>query len=376
MKKTLLLLFFLAGLLFVSCSKDDLNDKSTAELPGQEPDDNVKLEIKDFVWKAMNDVYLYKSKIPELADDYFATQGDLNDYLESWDSPEDLFYDGLVADDVDRFSWIVDDYEELEREFQGSNKSAGFKYQFVYAPESESQVVASVIFVSLDGPADIAGLKRGDLISEVNGVEINIDNYRNIFNSDNLELGLSTIQNGSLVSSGDLISVTKTEFKEKPIAVNEVFTVDGIKIGYLYLSSFLGEFGIDDVKLNEAFGKFKSENINKLIVDLRYNQGGYSIFANDLASMVTGQFEGEIYTQQMYNENYQNYFLQEDPEYLYERFPSTLENGDAINSLGLNEIYIIETGRSYSASEKFLIGLEPYIDVVHVGASTGGKFQG
>lgn len=379
MKKTLFLpLLLFIGLFFVSCSKDDMDDNSknpNVELPGTEPVDSVDLEIKDFVWKAMNNVYLYKSEIPELANNYFSTQADLNNWLETWDTPEDLFYDGLVADQ-DRFSWIVDDYEELERTFQASEKSAGFKYQFIYAPDSDFKVLASVIFVSPDGPADMAGLKRNDLISAVNGTEINVNNYQTIFNSDNLDLTISTIENGNVVASGDPVTVNKIEFKEKPIAVDKVFTVDGIKIGYIYLSTFLGEFGIDDAKLNDAFAEFKSENIDELVVDLRYNQGGYGAFASDLATMVTGQFEGDIFTKEVWNTEYQDYFLQNDPEFLYTRFSSTLDNGDAINSLNLDKVYIIETDRSYSASEMFLVGLEPYVDVVHVGTNTGGKFMG
>ncbi|MDX1761952.1 MAG: S41 family peptidase, partial [Christiangramia sp.] len=339
------------------------------------PEEKRSLEIKDFIWKSMNNVYLYKGEIPELANDYFETQADLDKYLLTWDTPEDLFYEGLVANE-DRFSWIVDDYVELESYFQGSSKSAGYKYGFVYAPNSTTKVLAYVMYVAPNGPAATAGLKRADLISSVNGIEMTINNYQSIFNSDNLELGLSTIEDGFLMEVDDKIIVTKSVFKENPIGVEKVITVEGVKIGYLYLSSFLGEFGIDDAKLNEVFGRFKSENIEELVVDLRYNGGGYSEFSSDLASMVTGQFNGEIFTQEVWNNDYQTYWQQNNPEYLYSRFNNQISNGETINSLNLSRVYVIETGRSYSASESFLIGLEPYIDVVHVGSHTGGKFQG
>jgi carboxyl-terminal processing protease len=374
--------FFMSMLLLVlmitSCSKDEeIRDVKEEEevLEELSPQEKRNLETKDFVWKAMNYIYLYKGKIPELANDFFDTQADLNEYLSNYNSPEELFYDGLVAEE-DRFSWIVEDYEELEKYLSGSSKSAGFRYGVSYAPNSSTKVIAYVIYVSPDGPADIAGLKRADYITEVNGTEITVDNYRGIFNSDHLELGLSIVKDGVLVKDGDPITVTKTEFKEKPIAFEQVFTVEGVKIGYVYLSTFLGEFEVDDVKLNDVFGRFKSENIDELIVDLRYNSGGYAEFSADLASMVTGQLEGEIFTQQIWNDDWQNYFLQEDPEYLYERFDSEVSNGQAINSLKLNKVYIIETDRSYSASESFLVGLEPHIEVIHVGTNTGGKFQG
>ena len=376
--KKLLMPVFLCGMLLVSCSKDDLEKDPLVpgtEQPGEQPTAESKFEVKDFVWKAMNNIYLYKAETPELADDYFANQTELDEYLAKWNTPEDLFYDGLVPDH-DNFSWIVNDYEELENYFQGSSKSAGFDYGFVYAPNSNTKVVAYVMYVSPDGPADIAGLRRADYISEVNGVEMNINNYKGILNSDHLELGLSTLQNGALVKNGDPITVTKTVFKEKPIGLSKVLTVNGVKIGYLFLSTFLGEFKIDDVVMNNVFAQFKSENIDELIVDLRYNSGGYGEFSKDLASMVTGQYEGKIFTQQIWNDDWQKYLSDEDPEFLYERFDGKVSNGDPINSLNLNRVYVIETFRSYSASEMFLIGLEPYIDVIHVGTNTGGKYMG
>ncbi len=374
-----LMLLFLTGGLVISCSTDDEDDRFPVEKPGagQEltEEEALELEIKDFVWKGMNNVYLYKSDIPELADDYFSTQTELNEYLLSWNSPEDLFYDDLVSDQ-DRFSWIVDDYVELENSFQGTSKSAGFQYGFAYAPGSDTRVLAYVLYVSPNGPADNAGLERGDYITEVNGAEITVNNYQGIFGNDNLELGLSKIEGNNLVSEGAPLTLTKTVFKEENVPVSKVFTVDGVKIGYIFLESFLGEFGIDDTKLNNKFAEFQSQNIDELIVDLRYNRGGYSEFSADLGSMVTGQFDGEIFTQQQWNDDYQNYFESQNPEALYNRFDSSVDNGDAINSLNLNSVYVIATGRSFSASESFIIGLDAHIDVIHVGTNTGGKFQG
>lgn len=374
--KKLFMPLFLLGIFFTSCSKDDVVEE--VEEKNQEveqPAETPNLEVEDFIWKAMNNIYLYKAETPELADNYFKSQTALNEYLLKWDSPEDLFYNGLVAK-KDRFSWIVEDYQELENYLQGSSKSAGFRYGFAYAPNSTTKVMAYVIYVSPDGPADNAGLKRGDYISHVNGTEITVNNYQRIFNLDNLELGLSTIKDGVLIQNGDPITVNKAVFKEKPIAVEKVLIVEGVKIGYLYLSTFLGEWEIDDVKLNDVFSRFKAENIDELVVDLRYNGGGYSEFSADLASMVTGQFEGEIFTQQIWNDGWQNYWLKNNAEYLYRRFNGEVSNGESINSLELNRVYVIGTDRSYSASESFIIGLEPHIDVIHVGSNTGGKFQG
>src|SRR5690606_22570566 len=51
------------------------------------------------------------------------------------------------------------------------------------------------------------------------------------------------------------------------------------------------------------------------------------------------------------------------------------EVAELINSLNLNKVYVLTTGRTASASELIINGLEPYIDVVQIGKTTVGKFQ-
>ena len=57
-------------------------------------------------------------------------------------------------------------------------------------------------------------------------------------------------------------------------------------------------------------------------------------------------------------------------------FTDKLEDGSAINSLNLNRVYIITSGRSASASELVINGLSPYINVIQVGDNTYGKNVG
>jgi carboxyl-terminal processing protease len=56
-------------------------------------------------------------------------------------------------------------------------------------------------------------------------------------------------------------------------------------------------------------------------------------------------------------------------------FPNSFESGEAINSLNLNKVYVLTTGRTASASELTINGLDPYITVTQVGGTTTGKFQ-
>ena len=71
----------------------------------------------------------------------------------------------------------------------------------------------------------------------------------------------------------------------------------------------------------------------------------------------------------------QNYF-ENNPEALLNRFTDKLDNNIPISSLNLNKLYVITTSRSASASELLINGLDPYIDVIHIGDYTVGKNQG
>ena len=175
-----LMLFVFGGLLMTSCSKED-NDDTPVDPPTSEREITTELEVKDFVWKGMNEIYLYKSQIPELADDYFDTQDELYDWLETWDSPEDLFYDGLVAEQ-DRFSFITDDYVELENMFSGISETTGVDYR-LYRFSGSNDIFGVVRYIVPGSNADGQNIERGDLFTKINGTTLTVDNYRELLGS-------------------------------------------------------------------------------------------------------------------------------------------------------------------------------------------------
>jgi C-terminal processing protease CtpA/Prc len=143
-------------------------------------------------------------------------------------------------------------------------------------------------------------------------------------------------------------------------------------VGYLFYTGFTNSF---DAVLNETFGMLQAEGVSHLVVDLRYNPGGSVETAVDLGSMITGQFSGQVFFTEQWNNQYQTYLEENNPESLVHNFNNTISNGNSINSLGLTEVYVITTLRTASASELLINGLDPYINVVQVGERTTGKFQ-
>ncbi|TBW29006.1 S41 family peptidase [Gramella sp. KN1008] len=378
-----LLLFILTGGILVSCSKDDVDD---SPVTGEEPKDNLELEIKDFIWKGMNFIYLYKDNVEVLQDDYFTTQAELNSYLEDWNNPEDLFYDGLVYKygDVDEFSFMVDDYEALENSFSGIRTTTGMNIGAGPVCETCNNWFIAVRYVVPGSPADAKEIKRGMVFTEVDGTKFTSSNINQLLSNETLNLTYGEIQENGVVSTNETVTLTKVTLTENPILVAKTIDLDGINVGYLMYNRFTHDF---DKELNDAFGQFKADGVTELVLDLRYNPGGRVTSAVDLASMITGQFKGEVLIRQQWNSDWQAAYESQNPEALLDKFDDMIFDGDEsdpghedhtpmpINSLNLDKVYIIATASSASASELVINGLASHIDVIHVGTKTVGKVQ-
>jgi carboxyl-terminal processing protease len=363
-KITLLTLLF-SGL-FVSCSTDQDDVKPPVVLP------TADLTVENFVYRGMNEIYLYKADVPVLANDYFASQTEKNNFLDNYATPEDLFYDGLTASQ-DRFSFIVDDYVALENLFSGVSKTTGLSYGLVRYCSGCSEIFAYVRYILPNTPAEETGLKRGDIINRIDGTQLTDANYNDLLGADSFKVGLAKLEGSTITNLDQTYDLTQiTDYNTNPVFIAKTLDVDGQKVGYLMYNSFTADY---DPQLNAAFGQFKADGIKDLILDLRYNGGGSVRTATDLASMITGQFPGELFMKEFWNAEYQAYFESEDPDRLLNNFNSSIKSGEAINSLSLIRVYVITTSRSASASELVINGLIPYIDVVQVGETTTGKFQ-
>lgn len=378
---------YLFTLILSSCSIEDNDDnlsKRLIELPGEAPGDSM-LQIMDFEWKAMNIWYYYKEDKPILQNDYFSTQSELNEWLQPWTSPEELFYNGLLFNypSEDRFSWIVDDYNTLENEFSGIIESSGMDFS-LFKICSECQEVAGIVrYIVPNSPADIAGVKRGMIFTQVDQIVLTVQNYKSLLYTNlNLTYGFNDISENNIGNITQEIAITKTVLNENPIHIKKIIEFNGIKVGYLMYNSFIHDY---DDELNEAFAFFKSQGVVDLILDLRYNSGGRLTSAIDLGSMINGKLNNEIFFRKQYNRELTNHYNElYGSESLVSRFDNRIYEYDnnhsnhqpeTINSLDLNKVYIIATGSTYSAGEVLINGLSPYMEVIHIGSTTGGKFQ-
>lgn len=367
-KMKLLAIALVAAISFTSCFEDN--------------DDNVVSanEINDFVWKGMNVFYLYKDNIPNLANDRFSSNQEYANYLNDYNRPEQLF-ESLIYQrpTVDKYSWIVDDYIALEQLFSGVSTSNGMEFRLLLSPNSTSQLVGIVRLVLTGSDADIKGVKRGDIFSTVNGVPLTTSNANELLSLSTYTINKATYNdNGTpettddtIISGNESITLNKLEYSENPIYETEIINVAGNNVGYLMYNGFTSNY---DTELNDVFANFKSNNVQDLILDLRYNPGGSVNTAILLSSMITGQFTGEVFSTEQWNSEFQEAYNNSDPELLINRFTDN-DDGAPLNTLNLNKVFVIATDASASASELVINSLDPYIDVIHIGDFTSGKYQ-
>ncbi len=331
-------------------------------------------EINDFVYKAMNAVYLYKSKIPNLANDRFASNESYESYLNSYATPEELFESLIYQREVvDRFSIIAADGVALLQQLDGVFKTNGLEFLLYREPGSSTKVFGAIKIVLNNSVASNLGLKRGQIFNAVNGTQMTIDNYSQLLNSESYTLNFATYNTNNTPESADDTIIPTSEsakltdevYTENPVYLTKVIEVNGTKVGYLFYNSFTADY---NAQLNNAFAELKASNIQNLVLDLRYNGGGSVNSAVLLASMVTGQFNGQVFSKLIYNEELQEI----NSDY---KFANTFNSGTALNSLNLQKVYVLTTNGSASASELIINSLKPYIDVVQIGLNTRGKTQ-
>lgn len=356
------LIVILFSINFISCNNDDDNLAPSTS-------------VNDFVWKAMNYWYYWKDNSPNLADNRFSNETDYNNFLNSQQTDE-LFYN-LLFDygNTDRFSWIVDDYEELDDSFAGINFSFGMDYGLVRINQNSNVLFGYVQYVLPNSPAANAGLQRGDIFTRINGTQLTDSNYTQLLGEMSATFGMGYLQSGELFNTDEQISVTKTQINENPVYIANVIESEGHKIGYLMYNNFRANYNDE---LNQAIAQLKSQGITDLVIDLRYNGGGSVQTAAYFGSMITGQFNQQDFTKLTFNQKRSS----NNSIYKFEN-TAKLFNDDLqetgtfdLTNLNLSEVYVLTTRGSASASEMLISCLKPFINVVTIGMTTYGKTVG
>ncbi|HEY6955568.1 MAG TPA: S41 family peptidase, partial [Flavisolibacter sp.] len=133
------------------------------------------------------------------------------------------------------------------------------------------------------------------------------------------------------------------------------------KVGYFAFNSFLGDTTELYNGFSRVFNRFAAANITDLVVDLRYNGGGYVTVQQKLADwLAPASANGQLMMKEQFNDKYNQY--------------NSTDYFQKLGSLNLSRIYFIVSHNTASASELLINNLKPFVNVQLVGPTkTYGK---
>ena len=278
-----------------------------------------------------------------------ANDGNLKEFLEVYSSITNNYYEDVNKEEMldnaidamlnyldDTYTTYLNDEEtaNLEKKLAGKYKGIGI------------QVLGNeIIEVMSDTPAEEAGLMTGDIITKVNDNIIDENNTAQIPNYIN-------------DSVDDLAKITilrNDQSIDFSVKIADIYTVDvnyktyENNIGYLDIDIFSKTVGEQTKK---ALTSLENSGMQKLIIDLRDNTGGYLESAEDIANMFLEKGE-LIYS--LENKSASADYYDETDE--YKDYP----------------IVIILNEKSASASEILAAALKDSYGATLVGTKSYGK---
>lgn len=341
----------LSSWLMNSCQKGVQNN------PGNGTDttgnNNTVDPVVDTALAYTNDVYLWYNQIPAT----FKGNG-----IKSPDSLmiaiRQYSHEAGYSSPVDRFSFA-------EKKVAFDDVSSGVAQDFgLYARFLAGTNQLYVLFVEKDGPAGKAGIQRGWQFVQVNG-STNIDttsssiNFLNtaIFNSTSSSFVFKT-PDGRTVST----SLTVGTYQSHSVLADTVLSTSSGNVGYMAFNSFLGDSLDIDTNLKRVFQKFEQNSISDVVIDLRYNGGGYVYNSEKLANYLAPSAANG---QTMFTEQFNDKHTSWNETFKFNK----------TNSLNLKRIFFIVSDETASASELLINNLKPFMDVKLVGPAyhTYGK---
>ena len=355
------------GLLFIGTIACNKTVTSIPEKPITPVVDNnttpkiTNTDINTWIHETMTAYYLWTDKMPAIS----KTNTNSN--------PMDYFYSILYDyKTTDRFSWIDSSSANLINQLNGINTVLGIRVSAFYADDAKVNVALVIAYVLKGSPAEKNGLKRGDIILSVDDQTITTSNYSSVLQNQTLRLGLGTYNNKVFSSTGKTVTVTKVELQTNPILQDTVINWAGKKVGYFAYLQFLTSF---DDSLRAVFGRFKEKGVNELVIDLRYNGGGYvtnsdlltTLMVKDLASKID-----KVMNKRQYNDAYTKEVIKQYGD------AALLTNFkmEANNISSLNRVFVLTSTGTASASELIINNLKPFMNVILIGEHTYGKNVG
>ncbi len=316
-------------------------------------------KIKDSVLLYAKNVYLWYNQIPTSFD------------AKNYDDPDKIITAIRPYSIEPGFSTAVDRWSFAMKKTEWDKLSGGLGATFGTTKAAAGDFGLAAFFnaegdlrvksVEKESPAGLAGIRRSWRITKLNG-STNITSSNSTYIVDAL---YNSTQSTFTFIKPDGASVDITlnagHYKEHPVYLDTVYINNSKKTGYLVFNSFLGDTVEINNEFNRVFSKFASQNISELVVDLRYNGGGYVSVQQKLANyLIKSSANNNLMMKEQYNDKNSAY---NESTYFKK-----------LGSLNLSRVFFVVTNSTASASELLINNLKPYMDVKLIGpTNTHGK---
>jgi len=275
----------------------------------------------------------------------------------------------------DRFSFVLAQ-ADADAVFQsGTATNVGLALR----RDANNGGIIRIAYVEPNGPAAAAGFARGMVLASIDGVDTSLtlpgalsDKLFNSAPGTTSQVGVRDTLNGPLRT----LTVASANYATSPLIVDRV--LPGTATAYLAYNSFATPAG--ELQLADAFKRFAAAGVTDLVVDLRYNGGGYIDIAAQLSYMVAGavQSSGKAFETLVYNDKRSADNIKIEFHSTVTRFfGNNARAGEPLSALNLQRVFVLTTGSTCSASEAFVNALRGIdVEVVLVGGTTCGKPYG
>ena len=301
-------------------------------------------------------------------DDVYLWYNEIQDKPRADYQTPESYFDALLVKSKDHFSF-TGNQAEIEA-MQESGLDIGYGITWVNDPASNNLV--RVAFVEPNSPAASQGIVRGDILDTID------DRSAWSFTQTDFVAALYPEAPGvakvfglynPVAGQSKKVSLKSAELTHDPVPLVSVLTMpdDGKKVGYLLFNDHIAT-ATD--KLVNAVSQFKTAKIDDLVLDVRYNGGGYLYIASALAAMIGGQSTtGHIFSAFEYNDKH-------GADNSARFFEQTDDYARPLPLLNLKRLFVLTSPETCSASEAIINSLMPYMPVIRIGSTTCGKPYG
>jgi hypothetical protein len=371
---------------FAACGGDDTIDppsvfaqKCEAPRAGTSDTQGSLLEEQQFVRSFINDSYLWYKEVPNNEPDpkkyatvldYFAVEK--TPAVTASGKPKDRFH----------FTYTEEQWDALSQ--SGVSASYGMQIALIASAPPRKAVVA---YTDPKTPAATAGIARGDEIVTVDDVDV-----INGSNIDALNAGLFPSNAGEthkfeIIKRGQTARtpITMTSANVESVPVQNVMKLppdaNGKVVGYMLFNDHIA------TAQKELFDAITSlKGVDDLVLDMRYNGGGYLVIASQLAYMIADPAltSGKTFERETFNDKYTTTDPGGNPVTPLGFVPTTVrltltdtDVGKPLPNLGLKRVFVLTSSGTCSASEAVMNGLAGVgVDVIQIGTTTCGKPYG